>query len=38
MHEVNKDTMIRKAGATWLISFKVINDLSLSFPSLTPIN
>jgi hypothetical protein len=30
--------MIRMVRATWLISFKVINNLSLSFPSLTPIS
>jgi hypothetical protein len=30
--------MIRKARVTRLICFKVINDLALSFPSLTLIN
>jgi hypothetical protein len=30
--------MIRKARATRLTCFKVIKDLSISFPSLTPIS
>jgi hypothetical protein len=38
MHEVNERHNDKEGKSDRLICFKVIYDLSLSFPSLTPIN
>jgi hypothetical protein len=38
MHEVTQGTKVRMVRVTWLKRFKMINKLSFSFPSLTPIN
>jgi hypothetical protein len=38
MHEVNVRHNNKDVRVTWLISFMVINNLTLSFPSLTPIS
>jgi hypothetical protein len=38
MHKVKYGTKVREIRATWLSRFKVISNLSYSFPSLTPIS
>jgi hypothetical protein len=35
---LKRDANIVKVRTTWLTCFKVLNDLYLSFPSLTPIS